>query len=63
MPKPDVMGLAEIAVRLGVGKTWARRLSERRSFPEGTRLSMGIVWDRADVEAWIAEHRRPADQP
>lgn len=59
VPVPDVMGLAEIAQRLGVSKSWARRLSERRDFPDGQRLTMGQVWDTADVEAYIAR-RWPA---
>lgn len=51
------MGLAEIAERLGISKTYARELAGRRSFPRGTRLHMGWVWSTRDVEAWIAEHR------
>lgn len=57
MAAPDVMGLAEIAQRLGISKTYARELAGRRGFPEPTRLSMGYVWSTADVEAWIAKHR------
>lgn len=52
-----MMGLAEIARRLGVSKTYARELTGRRSFPEPTRLTMGYVWSTEDVEAWIARHR------
>jgi prophage regulatory protein len=54
---PDVMGLAEIAQRLGISKRYARELAGRRGFPEPTRLTMGQVWSAADVEAWIREHR------
>lgn len=51
------MGLTEIAVRLGISKRYARELAGRKGFPDPTRLAMGMVWDRADVEAWIARHR------
>lgn len=58
VPKPNVMGLTEFALRYGISKTYARRLAERRGFPEGTRLAMGIVWDARDIEKWIREHPR-----
>jgi predicted DNA-binding transcriptional regulator AlpA len=54
---PKVVGLAEIAQRLGVSKTYARELSQRRGFPAGTKLTQGWVWTASDVEAWIAKHR------
>ena len=57
MGKPDVMGLAEIAVRLGLSKTYVRELSARKGFPDPTRLAMGHVWSTEDVEAWIAKNR------
>lgn len=57
MAAPDVMGLTEIAARLGISKRYARELAGRKGFPDPTRLAMGMVWDRADVEAWIARHR------
>jgi len=61
MAAPRVVGLAEIAQRLGISKTYARELSQRRSFPAGTKLSQGWVWTTADVEAWIAKHRPAKD--
>jgi predicted DNA-binding transcriptional regulator AlpA len=63
VPKPDVMGLTEIAARLRISKSYARRLAEGRSFPEGTRLAMGQVWSTEDVEAWIARHRPQLNEP
>lgn len=54
---PKVMGLAEIAARLGISRTYARQLAGGRGFPEPTRLTMGQVWSTADVEAWIAKNR------
>jgi predicted DNA-binding transcriptional regulator AlpA len=51
------MGLAEIAQRLGISRSYARELAGRKGFPESTRLVMGHVWATADVEAWIAKNR------
>lgn len=48
------MGLTEVARRLGVSKSYARQLAERRDFPTGTRLAMGQIWSTEDVEAYIA---------
>jgi predicted DNA-binding transcriptional regulator AlpA len=59
MAAPRVVGLAEIAQRLGVSKSYARELSLRRGFPAGTKLTQGWVWATVDVEAWIAKHPRP----
>ena len=61
MAAPKVVGLAEIAQRLGISKTYARELSLRRGFPAGTRLRQGWVWTTSDVEVWIAKHRPPKD--
>ena len=52
------MGTAEIALRLGVGKSRANQIVRERTFPEpASRLTMGPVWESADVEAWIARYR------
>lgn len=53
------MGLAEIAVRLGLSKRYVRELTGRKGFPDPTRLVMGLVWSTADVEAWIKANRPP----
>lgn len=60
---PNVVGLAEIAQRLGVGKSYARELALRKGFPDATRLSMGLVWDAADFEQWIRENRPDLAEP
>lgn len=61
MAAPRVMGLTEIAERLGISKTYARELAGRKGFPEPTRLHAGLVWSTADIEAWITKHRPPKD--
>ncbi len=63
MAAPDVMGLAEIARRLGISKPYARLIAERKGFPEPTRLTMGQVWSTSDVEAWIAKNRPDLAEP
>lgn len=48
------MGLSEIAVLLGAGRRYARDIAASPGFPQGTKLAMGWVWNRAEVEAYIA---------
>jgi hypothetical protein len=51
-----VVGLAEIAVLLGVSKRTATRYTTRPDFPvPAVRLAMGPIWWSDDVEAWISE--------
>jgi hypothetical protein len=58
-----LMGAAEIRTALGgVGETRGIQITSRPDFPRPIRtLRMGQIWDGDEVEAWIAEHRRPAD--
>lgn len=53
------MGAAEIAKRLGVGRTRVNQLlKEDPSFPQPvSTLAAGHIWHTEDVERWIAEHR------
>lgn len=57
MQRAPVMGLVEIAARMGVSKSRARQYAAEAGFPDGYRLSMGKVWMAADVEAWLAVRR------
>jgi prophage regulatory protein len=57
MGKPDVVGVHEIAERLGVSRTRARQLVASKGFPDPCVLRMGSVWSRTDVEAWIRRNR------
>jgi predicted DNA-binding transcriptional regulator AlpA len=54
VPPPDVVGLSEIATLLGSGKSYARDIASSKGFPEGTKLAMGWVWNRAEVVEYIA---------
>jgi len=61
MGRLDVMGVAEIAHRLGVSRPRASQIVRERNFPEPAARLVGIViWETRDVEAWIAKHRKPA---
>lgn len=63
-PRPDpcpVMGLVEIAARLGVSKSRARQLVAEASAPRPWSLSAGRVWATGEVEAWIAVRRPPTE--
>lgn len=52
------MGAKEIGDRLGVGRSRAHAITRDRDFPAPYQtLAMGSVWDAAEVERWIAEHR------
>jgi len=58
-----LMGAAEIRAALGVGKTRLRELQRRPDFPRPIRHLTGMkIWDGVAVEAWIAVHRKPADE-
>lgn len=63
MGAPNVVGLAEIARRLGISKSSARQIALGKTFPDATRLSVGLVYDRDDVEAWIAKYRPRLAEP
>lgn len=52
--KLDLMGTSEIARRLGVSRQRASQLTAHPNFPSpASRLAMGPVWRRRDVERWI----------
>lgn len=57
-----LMGRAEIGRALGVGYTRTREIIKRPGFPRPIkRLTGMLIWDGDQVEAWIAEHRKPDD--
>jgi predicted DNA-binding transcriptional regulator AlpA len=59
-----LMGRSEIRKRLGVGITRVKQIISRDDFPRPLRrLDGGHIWDGDQVEAWIAEHRPPPDEP
>jgi prophage regulatory protein len=57
----DLMGVSELADRLGVSRQRAQQLTRGENFPQPlARLHQGPVWRTADVNRWIHEHR-PGD--
>ena len=56
---PRLMGVSEIADRLGVSRQWASNLIQRKGFPDPAvdYLRMGKAWLASDVERWVADHR------
>ncbi|WP_377322758.1 helix-turn-helix transcriptional regulator [Pimelobacter simplex] len=58
MPE-HLMGIAEIAERLGVSRTRVHQLRNEGALPEPyDSLAMGPVWLRADIEKWARETGR-----
>lgn len=55
MAAPDVMGISEIAQRLGVSRKYAEQLVREKGAPDGTKLTMGWVYSTPDVLKWIAK--------
>ena len=54
-----LMGAAEIAELLGVGRQRVQQLVSRPDFPApADTLAMGKVWLREDVERWAADRAR-----
>lgn len=63
---PDLMGVGEVAERLGVSRQRVDQLTrEHADFPEPVEhLRSGRVWKKAAIEAWIASHpERPGGRP
>lgn len=55
----DLMGVAEIAVRLSVSKQRADQITRVKTFPKPvSELAAGRIWTRRAVERWISENRR-----
>jgi predicted DNA-binding transcriptional regulator AlpA len=53
-----LMGMAEIARALGVGRQRAYQITRQKGFPDPIQaLDMGSVWDEAAVLAWIKANR------
>lgn len=53
-----LMGAREIEARLGVSRQRVQQLIARPDWPAPyDELAMGKVWRKADVEAWIRDHR------
>jgi predicted DNA-binding transcriptional regulator AlpA len=50
----ELVGAREIADMLGVSPQRVHQLASAPDFPKPLAvLSAGMIWDRADIEAWI----------
>lgn len=59
-PPGPLYGPYEIAERLGVSRQRFQQIARHPTFPKPFQQLRGTkVWLKSDVEAWIAEHRRP----
>jgi hypothetical protein len=59
MERVELVGAAEIRVMLGnVSRQRVNVVTTSKGFPDPyATLTMGKVWRKADVEAWVREHR------
>lgn len=60
-----LVGIAEIRARLGgISKQRTAAITHKAGFPAPVwTLTMGRVWSRDEVWAWIAENRKALDEP
>lgn len=60
----ELLGVAEIAGRLGVSRQRVHQIRQRGGFPAPVaQLASGDVWDAADIDAWIATWVRRPGRP
>lgn len=60
----ELVGVAEIAQLGEVERNSAWRWTERPDFPAPAQtLAAGRLWNRSDVEKWLAEHRPKPGRP
>ena len=62
MPKRpgEMVGPYELQELLGVGRSRMRQLIRHPTFPAPYQELRGTtIWLKSEVEAWIAEHRKP----
>lgn len=58
-PPTPVLGITQIARRLGLTRQRAHKLAERGDFPTPVHdLPTGRLWRKGDVERWIEAHPR-----
>lgn len=59
MGEPELVGAHEIRLMLGgISKQRVHVITSHRNFPEPYQeLTMGKVWRKSDVEAWVRKYR------
>lgn len=59
-----LVGAAEIAELLGISRQRVHQLATRDDFPKPiVRLSIGRVWERDEILAWMRRTGRGDDRP
>ena len=59
MSPAPLLGITQIARRLGMSRQRVHKLTERGDFPAPSHtLSTGRVWRERDIERWVARHPR-----
>ena len=59
MSPAPLLGITQIAGRLGMSRQRVHKLTERDDFPTPSHtLSTGRVWRERDVERWVKAHPR-----
>lgn len=60
VPRPlHLVGLAEIAAKLGVSQPRAHQVANDPRFPKPVaELKQGRVWREAEVDRYVARHRK-----
>lgn len=58
----DLVGTTEVAEMLGVSRQRVHQLMSSEGFPEPEMLSAGLIWRRADIEAWMRRTGRQSDE-
>jgi predicted DNA-binding transcriptional regulator AlpA len=61
----DLVSVPEIAMMLGVSRQRVHQLIQAyEDFPEPVaELAVGRIWNRSDIEQWIASHPRRTGRP
>jgi predicted DNA-binding transcriptional regulator AlpA len=61
----DLVSVPEVAEMLGVSRQRVHQLIKSyEDFPEPeANLSVGRIWLRSDIQAWIAAHPRSTGRP
>jgi predicted DNA-binding transcriptional regulator AlpA len=55
----DLLRIHEVSELTGVPVNTLRSWRQSETGPQATRLGGRLVWDRAEVEAWIQQQFRP----
>lgn len=58
---PDFLTTEEVAATMRTTPSTVRYWRHAGTGPQGTRIGRRVLYDRVDVDAWIAEHKQVAE--